>query len=88
MEENIAKHRKMMEFCQSHLTHNIFNYCMRRFFFVLVNHQARINTIFNQSLDMLSLKGKYNSVSVNASHMREREQQQIDKDRRREGARI
>ena len=26
----------MMEFCHSHLTHNIFNHCMRRFFFGLV----------------------------------------------------
>ena len=34
-------------------------------------HQARINTIFfyKQSLDMLSLKGKYNNVPVNASHI-------------------
>ena len=24
------------EICHSHLTHNIFNYCMRRFFFGLV----------------------------------------------------
>ena len=26
----------MMKFCHSHLTHNFFNYCMRRFFFGLV----------------------------------------------------
>ena len=26
----------MIKFCHSHLTHNIFNYCMRRFFFGLV----------------------------------------------------
>ena len=32
----IAKHKQMMEFSHSHLTHNIFNYCMRRFFFGLV----------------------------------------------------
>ena len=32
----IAKHRQMMKFCHSHLTHNIFNYCMWRFFFGLV----------------------------------------------------
>ena len=36
MEEKITKHRQMMEFCHSHLTHNIFNHCMRRFFFGLV----------------------------------------------------
>ena len=36
-----------------------------------------------QSLDVLSLKVQYNNVSVNASHMRERERQ-INKDRRRE----
>ena len=36
MEENIAKHRQMMEFCRSHLTHNILNYCRRGFFFGLV----------------------------------------------------
>ena len=35
-EEKIAKRRQMMEFRHSHLTHNIFNYCMRRFFFGLV----------------------------------------------------
>ena len=38
-------------------------------------HQARINTFFKQSLDMLSLKGKCNNVSFNASHMRERERE-------------
>ena len=32
-EEKIAKLRQMIKFCHSHLTHNIFNYCMRRFFF-------------------------------------------------------
>ena len=26
----------MIKFCHSHLTHNIFNHCMRRFFFGLV----------------------------------------------------
>ena len=36
MEEKIAKHRQMMEFWHSHLMHNIFDYCMRRFFFGLV----------------------------------------------------
>ena len=30
------KHRQMMEFCHSHLKYNIFDYCMRRFFFGLV----------------------------------------------------
>ena len=35
-EEKIAKHRQMMKFCHSHLALNIFNYCMRRFFFGLV----------------------------------------------------
>ena len=36
--KKIAKHRQMMKFkfCHFHLTHNIFNYCMRRFFFGLV----------------------------------------------------
>ena len=28
--------RQMIKFCHSHLTHNISNYCMRRFFFGLV----------------------------------------------------
>ena len=32
----MAKHRKQMEFCYSHLTCNIFNLYMRRFFFGLV----------------------------------------------------
>ena len=32
----IAKHRQMMKFCHSHLTHTFFNYRMRRFFFGLV----------------------------------------------------
>ena len=56
-------------------------------------HQARINIILKKlSLDMLSLKGKYNNVSVNASHMREREREGgrgADKRRpaEREGAR-
>ena len=36
MEEKIAKHRQMMKFCHSHLTHNIFNFCMLHFFFGLV----------------------------------------------------
>ena len=35
-EEKVAKHRQMMIFFRSHLNHNIFNYCMRRFFFGLV----------------------------------------------------
>ena len=34
-------------------------------------HQARVNT----SLNVLSLKGEYNNVSVNESHMRERERE-------------
>ena len=36
MEEKKAKHRQMMKFCHSHLTHTIFNYCMRCFFFGIV----------------------------------------------------
>ena len=32
----ITKHRQQMKFCNSHLTCNIFNHYMRRFFFGLV----------------------------------------------------
>ena len=32
----VAKYRYQMKFCNSHLTRNIFNLCMRRFFFGLV----------------------------------------------------
>ena len=32
----VAQHRKQMKFCNSYLTHNIFNLYMRRFFFGLV----------------------------------------------------
>ena len=32
----VAQHRQQMKFCNSHLTHNIFNLYMRRFFFGLV----------------------------------------------------
>ena len=31
--KKIANQRKMMEFCHSHLTRNMFAYCMRRFLF-------------------------------------------------------
>ena len=41
----------------------------------------RINIIifYNQSLDMLSLKGKYNNSSVNGSRMREPDRQKTDR---------
>ena len=42
-EEKVAKNRQMMEFCHSHLTHNIFSYCMRRFFFGLVYVSLGLN---------------------------------------------
>ena len=32
----VAKHRKQMKFCNSHLIRNIFNLYVRRFFFGLV----------------------------------------------------
>ena len=47
--EKIAKHRQMMKFFHSHLTYNIFNYCMLRFFFGLVYifHYPERNNLSN-----------------------------------------
>ena len=36
MAGKVAKHRYQVKFCNSHLTRNIFNLYMRRFFFGLV----------------------------------------------------
>ena len=44
----------MMEFCHSHLTHNIFNYRMRRFIFGLV-YVRQIFLSFFRSLDTGSI---------------------------------
>ena len=42
----IAKHRQMMKFCHFHLTHNIFNYFMRRFFFGLVYISSYVSYVY------------------------------------------
>ena len=66
----IAKHRQMMKFCHSHLTHNIFIYRMRRFFFGLVYNTLEkphlIKVILNNVLAKFSIVLiNYGSVSSN-----------------------
>ena len=69
MAEKVAKHRKQMKFCNSHLTRNIFNLYVRRFFFGLVyssqlrNCSNRAGPISRQILVLsehmlFTLKGK------------------------------
>ena len=39
----------------------------------ILSNTYQYNYFYKQSLDSLSFKGKYNTISVNESHMRERE---------------
>ena len=40
----VAQNRLQMKFCNSHLTHNIFNLYMRRFFFGLVYNASKVHS--------------------------------------------
>ena len=43
--EIVAKHRQQIKFCNSHLTRNIFNLYMWRFFFGLVYHLEEFTAV-------------------------------------------
>ena len=59
MEDKIAKHRQMMGFRHSYLTHNIFDYCLRLFFFGLVYMQKRSGSKLYAELLFKLLAGLY-----------------------------
>ena len=61
----VAKHIKQMKFFYSHLTRNIFNLYMRRFFFGLV---YVINTC-NSTHDTMASFKRYSPLNSNKQHV-------------------